>query len=968
VKTTLSMNSYLEALAYVVALVAALPSGSALADTIDVHVDTTALSGSSATLAFDFIDGDGLVNNSLSIENFQSDAVIGPESTTGDVTGAFPGTVKLSDTQFFNELLLPATLGSSISFKIDYTNAAGSPPDSLSLFLLDAAAINSLVTTNLSGDALLEIDMNGSHSGAVLLPSAISPGVGITVASSSPTLTPEPRLVILLCVSLLSMACVRGLRDRNRGGAAKGRPAHGNTTHLLVLAAIVLLESGIVSAQNLPSLDSDLQVTLSGIVFDRTSNTFGVRATLSNTSTSTLMGPISFVVTSTTPTSVFLANATCRTAQDQPLLVANFPAGGLLPGASMPPITLQFNDPLRATFTFTQTVLAGDQCTSQLVFRAFSDAAPLPDDATLLQAMQLSQPLLCMIAASVNPMTLSQAMTSIQQNVDQFAGPGALKSFLASVRSIGQDELSTWATAALFQQGGLGALVAFLAAHQNDPQNPIHLVNAAGVAGLIGLPNEALAMLDAADALGGNFGSPMGINGRAVALNNRGFALSRLGQWSQAQPFLANAMSMEPLLAEARTNLGIAMFCQGNSSAGEKNVRAGMRRSPEDLRYDQIFDLSAGVAPNLPHLPYPAIASQIEAFQTFYQTYVPDIYQHADDLQSQSTAIGQQILQQELQNPLPPLDSEHVLDVSIAFGRIRRELWDDQTPPGLANLWSNVLATQQAGNNLASEASNQFGILLGQEPLPCCDPKTGMETSAHAAWRGKCQGSAKGLLTQFLFTQGHYEQASRAFSVPWYKAMTGLAADVSHPLYNQVMGLSAQSSLTSQFGDVADTALGIMTPLAAIWQLGKGSLEVASPPSDEPASAIPPPCPPELWGGRLTYSIFGFGVGANCDGISASIDSPGIKNFLGGKIPTQLPIVAKVNLMWNGPWTLFTGVKVSAGPVSITPGFIATGNGQSITGFGFSSASSLGAGPFKLGSNFQVLVTGAPSILGNQGP
>lgn len=942
---------------YFIAVLTALATGTVRGDTIDVTVDTTALAGSAATLAFDFIDGDGLINNSVSINNFQSDAVIGPAQTTGDVTGGLPGTVTLSDTQFFNELLLPGTLGASISFELDYTNNPGSTPDSLSFFLLDAAAINSLVTTDLPGDELLEVDMTGGTNGTVLLPTAISPGIRISLNSGSPTPTPETSPMLVLGTGLLLLVCGRRLSGRKRG-SMRGRSTYSIT---VVSAAITLSACGNASAQGLPSLDSDLQVSLSGIVYDRTANTFDVRATLTNTSASTLSGPFSFVLTSTTPTGVFLANATCRTAQDQPVLVANFPSNGLVPGTSMPPVTLQFSDPLQAGFTFTQTVLAGDQCASQLVFRAFSDAFPLPDDATLLQALQLEQPVLCMINAPANPMTLSQALTSIQQNVDQYAGPGALESFTASVSAMGQDELSTWAMAALFHQGGGGALAAFLAAHQNDPQNPVHLVNAAGVAGLIGLPNEALAMLDAADALGGDFGSPMGINGRAVALNNRGFALSQLGQWSQAQPILSNAMSMEPLLAEARTNLGIAKFCQGNTSDGEKNIRAGLRRSPEDLRYDQIFDLSAGVTPNLPHLPYPAIADQLEAYQTFYQSYVPAIYQQADDLLNQASNINQQAAQQELQNPLPALDGQHLVDIGAAFGRIQRELWDDQTPPGLANLWSNVQTGRQAVNNLAAEAYNQFGTLGGQEPLPCCDVH-GVETSAHAAWRQKCQTAAKGLLTQFLFTQGRYEQASRAFSVPWYQALTGLAANVSDPLFEQGIGISAQSSLTSQFGDVAGGALGILTPLVAIWQLGKGPVGVAAPPSDEPAANIPPPCPPELWGGHLTYSVFGFGVGANCDGISASIDSPGIKNFLGGKIPTNLPIAAKVNLMWNGNWSVFGGVNLGAGPVSVKPGFIVTGNGQNITDFGFSSAFNLGSGPFKLGSNFQLMVSGATNI------
>ena len=46
------------------------------------------------------------------------------EGGNSDSVHGFPGTVMISDTQFFNELLLPATLGSSVKFEVDYTTQA----------------------------------------------------------------------------------------------------------------------------------------------------------------------------------------------------------------------------------------------------------------------------------------------------------------------------------------------------------------------------------------------------------------------------------------------------------------------------------------------------------------------------------------------------------------------------------------------------------------------------------------------------------------------------------------------------------------------------------------------------------------------------------------------------------------------------------------------------------------------------
>jgi len=184
----------------VVSVLIAVPC--ALSDSLQVTIGTSVLSGTPGTLAFDFIDSDGLVNNSVSIVNFDSDATLSPGIATGSESGDLPGTVTLTDAGFFNELLVPATLGSSISFTLDYTNVAGAPPDSFTFFILDAAAFNSLVTTDLLGDALLEVDMTGGSTGSVFLASTITPGVTISLGSGPPPTVPEPASLPLVFTAI----------------------------------------------------------------------------------------------------------------------------------------------------------------------------------------------------------------------------------------------------------------------------------------------------------------------------------------------------------------------------------------------------------------------------------------------------------------------------------------------------------------------------------------------------------------------------------------------------------------------------------------------------------------------------------------------------------------------------------------------------------------------------------------------
>jgi hypothetical protein len=70
-------------------------------------------------------------------------------------------------------------------------------------------------------------------------------------------------------------------------------------------------------------------------------------------------------------------------------------------------------------------------------------------------------------------------------------------------------------------------------------------------------------------------------------------------------------------------NLAVALLCQGDVNAAVTGFIAGFRRSPFQLTLDepfdvsqggpldQIFDLSKGVAPDIPPIPYPAVAEQL---------------------------------------------------------------------------------------------------------------------------------------------------------------------------------------------------------------------------------------------------------------------------------------------------------------------------------------------------------------------
>ncbi|HEV3420775.1 MAG TPA: tetratricopeptide repeat protein [Candidatus Acidoferrum sp.] len=698
---------------------------------------------------------------------------------------------------------------------------------------------------------------------------------------------------------------------------------------------------GAARAQDtLPSLDSDLNVSFSGIVFNRATNTFDTAATITNTSNQILSGQFSFVLPTITPASVTLENATCHTPDDKPVIVGSFPATGLAPAASLPNVVLKFSNPYRAAFTYTHTILAGNECTSGLVLilHAFSDSRTLPDDATILQSLQASSPLYCQNLSQPNSLTFTQAMTSIQQNLDLIAGAGALESVLASSTQTNQEILVATAVSAMAGKNGAGALAALLAAHQNDPTNPTHLVNAAGAAALLGMPNEALALLDAADAMGGDFGSPMGINGHALALNNRGFALLQLGQWSQAQTVLGNSLALEPFMAEARLNLGIAHLCQGDASTGEKAFRAGLIRPPVQPTLDEAFDLSQGVPPNLPPLPYPAVADQLPAFRDYYANLLPAVNGQAIGLFNQGSQALDQAAQQLFANPPPIITDVRRADIQSAFDMLRFQEFDPRSPAGLSDLWAVEQANQQAINNLADELSNQERAWLASLPPPC--PSV---TEACQAALATGRSLVRQGLTQFLYTQGRFDQSLRAFADPWYHDMTGLLANIEFPLMHQGLSLQAQADDAGLYADLVAGAFNVTNVLGPWWLASQGPPEPASPPNAMPNPGSSLPCPDILKAAKVSLDFFGvLAISFNCEKVDATLAEPGIGLF------------AQLSVQRKGDWTVFVGAKGSLPGTSLgaKAGFFVKGNDDSFTDAGIKVSQSGSIGPLKFESPF----------------
>jgi len=208
-------------LVFAAALAAFLWAGPApvSATTLQFTFDAGSLAGTAASLAFDFIDGDGIAgNNTVVVSDFYTTGTLGNSSIMGGVAVTHPGPfpVTLTDSDFFNEFLQELTLGGTIRFTLDLTEqrASGSPtPDSFSFFLLNDSLfpLPLFATTDPLGlDALFAVDIDGISGGDLQIFAPITTGPTWTVTSA--TSVPLPSTALLLGAGLLA-----GIAARRRG-------------------------------------------------------------------------------------------------------------------------------------------------------------------------------------------------------------------------------------------------------------------------------------------------------------------------------------------------------------------------------------------------------------------------------------------------------------------------------------------------------------------------------------------------------------------------------------------------------------------------------------------------------------------------------------------------------------------------------------------------------------------------------
>ncbi|ALT75930.1 NF038129 family PEP-CTERM protein [Paucibacter sp. KCTC 42545] len=178
------------------------------AQAADYHavINTSGMSGSAA-LDFQFNPGPlPAVGASVALSNF-SGLLGNVISIDGDVSGALPGSVVLSNSSGYNDLFQSVTLGGSFSFDIsfsgDFRSTSGNVGSSFAVGLLGGKNLSQYLGN--SGSDLFQIDLmpkNGALPASIRLTQLDSSISSVTAA------VPEPSSYLLMLGGLVALGAV----------------------------------------------------------------------------------------------------------------------------------------------------------------------------------------------------------------------------------------------------------------------------------------------------------------------------------------------------------------------------------------------------------------------------------------------------------------------------------------------------------------------------------------------------------------------------------------------------------------------------------------------------------------------------------------------------------------------------------------------------------------------------------------
>jgi tetratricopeptide (TPR) repeat protein len=527
---------------------------------------------------------------------------------------------------------------------------------------------------------------------------------------------------------------------------------------------------------------------------------------------------------------------------------------------------------------------------------AYSDSRTFNDDSWDFFAQAAELQICSTPPVTLEPMDLEAAIGNARAHLDDGAGSGAMAALEDSPEGASAETATAAAAAALVDGNDAGALAALLVAAGLEPDDPQHLVNAAGLLPAFGLGAEALAFLDAADGMEELTSSPYGIDAQAAALNNRGRALLALGQWADAEALLREAGELNPGLSEAVANLSLAVLCQGNRDEAMRLARASRYRKP--MRFvereststpvsEDAFDLSGGLeAPEglvptvrLPETPEQGVAQwdQLRELKAELQQRFIDEAGRMAELQVASFRPDKPAITQTRESDI----LLHLSGLSAPGGAVESE-WQAVVAPleRASAILNEHFGTSGTVELLSNEcaASGDYGGCMQAECVPATQ-------AAHEAW---------------IAEVSELDTAVRAWADAYYPIATAIAAHVGDPDQYEITMITIRQQLDQGFLNVVTSAEGFAGFEARSQDT---CVRAPEPPPDEATDLTQAsggdPC--SVPTGAISIKVAFVSISVNCSDWSVEAATPG-----------AIGVFAQISST-NGEVTVFVGPTASTG-------------------------------------------------------
>jgi tetratricopeptide (TPR) repeat protein len=519
--------------------------------------------------------------------------------------------------------------------------------------------------------------------------------------------------------------------------------------------------------------------------------------------------------------------------------------------------SLKADDPLRATMEKTLEQMRG-----QLVKAAPATAPTIPTS----------------LAAAVG-----NAQTWLEKNEAR-----GWQAFTASPDAKSARNASQAALAAAMLGKPSAALAALLTAHKLDPHNPETLANLGGVLETLGLPGEALVVLDAAMKLARSDVGAFGWSNTATLNTNRGLALADLRRWHEAEAALSSALQGAPMLAEARLGMARVLTCQGKVAQAARYARTGQRRTPPappavkppagapgdadgvseiasgkdtdavaHLPASFTFDLSRGKDFALPNLKLPQTLKDAVVLYDKYEKLHADLHARWEAIRKRSEEVEAQLRRQPGGSPVVQARREALRQASLHL--------NDE--PTVKPLYEAQVKSSLAVTKVDADFSHCSGGCIADDFIRKARTPEELEALCHAAmstqndrWRSAMHSHAQNL--------GAYLKAA-------YRLETALAANYSDPLWHERLSLNAEFLATTEFMGYVSDALHWAHDIKAFSCYESPTTDTSDPIAGELVTPRADPCKAVYDGMSLSFSVSVVGFSISCDAMSVSAATPG---------------------------------------------------------------------------------------------